>query len=241
MTSLSPLTSSAEAQTIAQQSQSQNTQTASSSEQADSGFDDFLVLLTAQLQNQDPLNPLDSTQFVEQLATFTSVEQQIGANDRLDQLIEQDTIVQLSDLASWIGQEVRALGVGSAFDGTSLTIDVPADSAAARASVVIRDQDGREVATLPADPTGGEVVWDGTTSSGSTASAGVYSVEFVYGYGQVGDPTAPESRTVPAEAFGRVKEARLDPEGGVLVLESGQEVSPAAITAVRTPDPTSAE
>ena len=239
MTDISPLTSTAELQSQAQDARA-NLISPEEAE-SDTGFDEFLTLLTVQLRNQDPLNPMDSTQFVEQLATFTGVEQQIGTNDRLDQLIETEASVQLADLAGWIGREVQAFGVGFHFDGGELKIDMPGDSEASRASVVIRDQSNREVATLSADPAGGEVVWDGKTNDGSQASSGVYNVEFVYGYGVVGDPLAPEARTVPAEAYGRVREARLEPEGGVLILESGQELSPSAITAVKTPDPTDAE
>lgn len=47
-------------------------------------FNNFLELLTAQIRNQDPLEPLDSTQFVEQLATFSTLEQQVQSNTRLD-------------------------------------------------------------------------------------------------------------------------------------------------------------
>ncbi|MBX2856253.1 MAG: hypothetical protein KTR21_14775 [Rhodobacteraceae bacterium] len=238
MTDISPLTSTAEVQSKAQDARANLIDPEDA--EASSGFDEFLTLLTVQLRNQDPLNPMDSTQFVEQLATFTSVEQQIGTNTRLDQLIETEASVQLAELASWIGRDVQAFGVGFNFDGDELKIDMPGDEVATRASVVIRDQDNREVATLTANPLGGEVVWDGKTNSGAAAGSGVYNVEFVYGYGAVGDPLAPEARTVPAEAFGRVREARLDEDGGVLILESGQELSPSAITAVKTPDPASA-
>lgn len=230
MTTVTPITSA--------------TQTASSvtATTADSGsssalpeYDDFLTLLTAQIRSQDPLNPMDSTQFVEQLATFTGVEQQIGTNDRLDQLIAHNT-TELSDLASWIGKEVKAIGVGFDFDGTSLEIDMPRDAESTRASVVINDESGRPVATLPGKPEGGTVTWDGTTDSGGQAAAGVYTIDFVYGYGVAGDPDAPEARTTPAEAFGRVTEARLDEDGGTLVLENGEVIRQDAITGVRDPE-----
>ena len=51
-------------------------------------FDNFLLLLTTQLENQDPLDPLDSNQFTEQLVNFTGVEQQVNTNKKLDQLLE---------------------------------------------------------------------------------------------------------------------------------------------------------
>jgi flagellar basal-body rod modification protein FlgD len=67
----------------------QNTATSTNetaSEQFSEDFNTFLNLLTAQIQNQDPLQPLDSTQFVEQLATFSSLEQEVKTNDHLSSI-----------------------------------------------------------------------------------------------------------------------------------------------------------
>ncbi|MEM1422077.1 MAG: flagellar hook capping FlgD N-terminal domain-containing protein, partial [Pseudomonadota bacterium] len=69
--------------------------TGSTGDSITSDFDMFLQLLTAQLENQDPLDPADPTEFVAQLATFSSVEQQISTNDKLDQLIESFTAQDL--------------------------------------------------------------------------------------------------------------------------------------------------
>jgi len=62
------------------------------------GYNDFLKLLLAQMQNQDPLNPTDSTQFVSQLASFSSVEQGINTNSKLDQLLIDSSLSQASTL-----------------------------------------------------------------------------------------------------------------------------------------------
>ena len=66
-------------------------------------FSNFLNLLTAQLRAQDPLSPVDSTQFVEQLASFSTVEQQINTNTKLDQIASQLGGGELDTLAQWIG------------------------------------------------------------------------------------------------------------------------------------------
>jgi flagellar basal-body rod modification protein FlgD len=60
------------------------------------GYNDFLQLLLAQMQNQDPLNPTDSTEYVSQLASFSNVEQGINMNSKLDQLLVDSNISQAS-------------------------------------------------------------------------------------------------------------------------------------------------
>ncbi len=196
-----------------------------------SDFNDFLTLLTAQLRNQDPLSPLDSTKFVEQLASFSQVEQAVATNDKLDTLLSQITSSELSDLAVWVGRDVQATGLDFSFDGESLTVDAPVEPGATAASVVIRDQDGREVATLAAPVEGGPVTWDGTKADGGAAPAGVYQIEFVYGIGQPGAPDA-ETVTRQADGAGRVKEVRIENGLPVLVLDDGARVSPGEVTAV---------
>lgn len=209
------------------------------------GLDDFLLLLTTQLKFQDPLNPQDSSEFVAQLATFSSLEQQIGMNERLDQLIEEEASVYLADLATWVGQEVHAEGVGYAYDGaTPVDLEVPERSDAETVSVVIRDRDNKEIATIPGDPDGGSVTWNGKTTDGSNAAEDVYYVSFVYGFGdqtqadEFGELAPRPDETVLADAFGLVREVRIEDTGeAVLVLESGQIVNPAAISGVRLTDP----
>src|SRR5260370_34022512 len=83
-----------------------------------SDFNNFLTLLTTQLKNQDPLSPMDSTQFTQQLVAFTGVEQQINTNSKLDQLIGLDKTGQLTAAANYIGDQIEA---------TSDQVYLPAD------------------------------------------------------------------------------------------------------------------
>src|SRR5215813_8442151 len=71
-------------------------------------FNNFLTLLTTQLKNQDPLSPMDSTQFTQQLVAFTGVEQQINTNAKLDQLIGLDKSNLTTGAATYIGNEIEA-------------------------------------------------------------------------------------------------------------------------------------
>jgi flagellar basal-body rod modification protein FlgD len=193
-------------------------------------YDDFLTLLTTQLKNQDPLNPQDSTEFVSQIAQFTGVEQQVSANAKLDQLISLQTGDALASLATWIGQTVTAPNAGFGFDGEAVTFGFPADADATTASVTIRNASGQEVASLPADPTGGEVTWDGKTKSGGQADAGLYYIEYVYGR-QTMDGL--ETWSEAASGVGRVVEARLNNGQAELVLDTGAIIDPSAATSLR--------
>src|SRR5271163_1212351 len=101
-----PVNSAATAATSA--SSASSTASSNPLNKLSSDFNDFLQLLTTQLQNQDPLSPMDSTQFTAQLVAFTGVEQQIGTNSKLDTLIGIDQGSQLTDAANFIGDTVQA-------------------------------------------------------------------------------------------------------------------------------------
>ncbi|HZZ11369.1 MAG TPA: flagellar hook capping FlgD N-terminal domain-containing protein, partial [Paraburkholderia sp.] len=76
------------------------------SQQLAGNFDTFLTLLTTQLQNQDPLSPMDSTQFTQQLVAFSGVEQQINTNNNLQSLIALNQSQQAASAVSYIGHSV---------------------------------------------------------------------------------------------------------------------------------------
>ena len=71
-----------------------------------SNFDTFLTLLTTQLQHQDPLSPMDSTEFTQQLVQFSSVEQQISANKNLESLIALTKSRSSADAVSYLGKSL---------------------------------------------------------------------------------------------------------------------------------------
>jgi flagellar basal-body rod modification protein FlgD len=76
----------------------QNTATKTAAENATLNYNDFLKLMVAQLRNQDPLNPTDSTQYMSQIAQFSNVEQAINMNSKLDQLLVNSNISQASTM-----------------------------------------------------------------------------------------------------------------------------------------------
>jgi flagellar basal-body rod modification protein FlgD len=196
-------------------------------EDAISDFNDFLTLLTAQLKNQDPLQPLDSTQFVEQLASFSAVEQQVGANEKLDRLIEQGSSAELSELGGWIGRSVEATSAVFDLDSAGLSIAIPDNPGAESAEARITDADGEEIGRVAFDPALETFEWSGDLDGGGTASPGQYSIAFSFtdGDGRISQ--------FNAGATGSVAEARIDAKGPVLTLENGAIIRPSDIIALR--------
>lgn len=198
-------------------------------------YDDFLTLLTAQLNNQDPLNPQDSTEFVEQIATFTTVEQQINSNEKLDELIAISTEQSVSDLASWVGMEVSAPGLAYAFDGDQLAVDPVVDAAAQSAQMLIKDSDERTIATIsynPADPT--SLTWDGTQDDGSKAGEGSYFIDFELTF--VDDAGEETVQAFTSADYAKVVEARIVDGAQALILDNGFVIDAESVNAVRDPN-----
>ncbi len=199
---------------------------------AASDFDSFLKLLTAQLRNQDPLSPLDSTQFVEQLASFSSVEQQIETNKKLDALTSGLAGSDLEAATQWIGKEVEIANSTAQFTGDPLTFGVPesAHGDGLRAYSVTNSV-GDVVYRAPISTGLQQFTWDGKTSAGGAASPGSYSVavSFLNEDGSVAETKQPL-------AYARVNEARLTDTDVKLLLSNGAIIDTSDIRAVKAPE-----
>ena len=194
-----------------------------------SDFHTFLTLLTTQLQNQDPLNPLESSEFAVQLATFSSVEQQVKTNDLLRDLAAGMGASGLSQLAGWVGMEAR-VAAPALFDGTPVTLVAEPDPASDAATLVVRDEAGREVLREAMPPTGGPLLWAGTRAGGDPLPAGLYTFEVEsLNRGEV-------TGVRPVDHYARITEARQGPDGIELVIEGGATVPSAGVTALRRGD-----
>ena len=144
-------------------------------------IDTFLKLLTAQVQNQDPLEPMDSTQFVDQLATFSSLEQQIETNTLLEDMAETLTSIYTDASSEWIGRTVSAPSAVVEFDGTPVDLRINVPAAADSAALVVRSGDGTPVGRRTLDASESVHRWDGTLDGRSTPlSPGSYFVEVEY-------------------------------------------------------------
>ena len=189
-------------------------------------FDTFLRMLTAQMRNQDPTDPIDSADYAVQLATFAGVEQQVRTNDLLAGLSGQMALSGLAQMASWVGREARA-AMPAWFDGSPVTISPNPLAVADAAELVVRDADGQEVVLLPIPVSSEPVEWAGVTADGDPLPSGLYRFEVVSLSG--GAPL----RTETAEVYGRVREVRSVDGQALLVMEGGATVAASAVTALR--------
>lgn len=140
-------------------------------------FDNFLTILTTQLQHQDPLSPLDSNEFTSQLVQFTGVEQQVLQNQNLEQLIELQQEGQTVAAVSYIGNTIEAAGNTNMLIDGGATFSYILPATAETAIMQVFDSSGDLVFQQNVTPTAGihDIVWDGTTLQGGTAPDGAYS------------------------------------------------------------------
>ncbi len=140
-------------------------------------FDTFLQLLTTQLKNQNPLDPLDTNAFTQQLVQFSSVEQQLKTNDFLSALVQSNNNTVQTNAVNYIGKTVSASGTRSELVNGSATWNFSLKDAATT-TVNIKDANGNVVYTEQGNLQAGAGIfqWDGKTSTGATAPNGTYSI-----------------------------------------------------------------
>jgi flagellar basal-body rod modification protein FlgD len=142
-----------------------------------SNFTTFLQLLTTQLQNQNPLDPLDTNQFTQQLVQFAQVEQQMKSNDQLGSLVSMEKSAQQNTALAYIGANVVVDGATTAVansTGTwSLNVTKPAT-----ATVVLKDSTGATAytGTFAINPGNQQFQWDGKGNDGRQWPDGNYTL-----------------------------------------------------------------
>ena len=139
----------------------------------------FLTLLTTQLQNQDPLSPLDTNAFTQQLIGFSQVEQQINTNTKLDGLVALGSSNNLSTSLGYVGLNINYLSSEFNFDGsTAVQSPYVLASAAASNKIQVVDSDGNVVyqQTGATDTNNNEFDWNGQETGGGKAPAGTYTL-----------------------------------------------------------------
>ncbi|MFN3723150.1 MAG: flagellar hook capping FlgD N-terminal domain-containing protein [Paracoccaceae bacterium] len=195
---------------------------------ASADFETFLKMLTVQMQNQDPMNPIDSADYAVQLATFSGVEQAVRTNQLLESLQSQFGFFGMAQLASWVGQEARAAAPVH-LDGMPVTLSPNPVAAADRAVLVVRDSRDRIVAREDIPVSADPFEWTGSDATGAALPSGNYTL-FVESY------NAEELlRVTPVEYYAPIVEARSGTGGTSLVLRGGIEVLATDVTALRMP------
>jgi flagellar basal-body rod modification protein FlgD len=145
-------------------------------------YTNFLTLLTAQLKNQDPLSPMDATQFTQQLVQFSAVEQQINGNKKLDQLIGLQSTANAYGAVGFVGTTVAADSKDVPLQGKKAKFDYTIEKNAGSATLKILNAAGNVVMLKQVDAAVGThpVEWDGTDYFGNQLPDGKYTVSVSY-------------------------------------------------------------
>ncbi|WP_404337410.1 flagellar hook assembly protein FlgD [Sphingomonas sp. MMS12-HWE2-04] len=186
-------------------------------------YDMFLKLLTAQMQNQDPLDPMDTSQYTQQLVQYSQVEQSIEQNTTLKSILSSLGTQNLTQASSLIGRSVETDSATAGLSATSpaqWSWAAPRDVASMTATIT--DANGRivDTRTVAANAAAGTLSWDGQTSTGQTKGAGNYTIKLE------GTNSGGNALTITPHAIGTVSDVQLD-GGNVLVTINGMQVASA--------------
>ena len=200
-----------------------------------SDFETFLKMLTAQLENQDPLNPLESQDFAVQLATFSNVEQQTKTNSLLEEVKSGLQASGLGDMSGWLGREARVTGE-IPFTGQPVKLEPEFEPGALETELVVSDATGREIAAYSLNPsTDKYFTWNGLNAENEVFSPGIYTFKTRHSAEEGAMPDGEVAAYLP------VIEARTGSRGTTLLLHGGLEVTPDAISALRQIEPNPAD
>jgi flagellar basal-body rod modification protein FlgD len=195
------------------------------------GQEAFLHLLIAQLRNQDPLNPVDNTEMISQLAQFSQLEQTKQMTDALSSFVEQQNNANATNLVTLLGRQVTATGSSvSLTAGTPPSLSYQLAANASKVTVQVLNGAGAPVRTyalLNQNAGNQSIAWDGKDSSGNRLPPGIYSFAVT--------ATAANGTPVTAQTTntGTVSGIQFNSSGPMVVLESGQAVSPTQIVSVQ--------
>jgi len=193
------------------------------------GKDDFLQLLVAQLQAQDPLDPQSAEDFSAQLAQFSSLEQMTNVNANLEQIQKFEQAVNNSSLVNLIGKNVDAPGNRIDLNSPGAkTLNYNLQEDAAKVDIEIFDSTGKQVTTIAlAEQPGGtnQVVWSGVDSQGKPVDPGIYTF-------QIKAKTA-KGDEIPAQTFisGKISDVVFEEDGAYAIID-GQKLAVSEVSRV---------
>ena len=194
-----------------------------------SDFETFLKMLTAQARFQDPLEPIDSSEYAAQLAQFSMVEQQVLSNDLLSALATQLGSGTMAQMASWIGMDARTTAPVK-FEGSPITVLPQSEPGADEAILIVLDARGTEVQRQQISLGSEPVEWSGVADDGSPFASGLYA--FKVESRAFGEPIG----TGDAETYAMITEARRQGTETLLTLEGGSTISADQVQAIRMSD-----
>lgn len=200
--------------------------------QLSSDINFFLKMLTTQLKNQDPTSPLDTNQFTQQIAQYSSVQQQVTTNSNLEKLLAASKQSSLTTAVGYIGKEVESKGDTGTVVGGQGAFSYILPKAAANVNITIKDATGFTVFSGKGDVKAGRniVVWDGVNSA-----TGVQEPDGLYTIAVTASDAANVAITAETRAVTLVSGVETDSNGNTLLTAGETKINYADVLAVRTP------
>ncbi len=196
----------------------------------DEDLNHFLTLLVTQLQNQDPLDPMDATEFTSQLVQFASVEQQIYQNSNLEKMLNLQETSQIASMVDFIGNQVEFFSQELPLADGYAEFSYVMPTGVASGTVNIANSSGLNVFYADADTSAGKhtIKWDGTDKNGRQLADGTYTL-LVSGKDSSGNLIDSIEHLV----VGPVTGAGVDDGIGKLFINGNQTVEQSKILSVR--------
>ncbi len=194
---------------------SSGTKTSGASQTLSADMNTFLTMLTTQLQHQDPLDPMDTAEYTNQLVQYSNVEQAIQTNTKLDSLLSLSMYNLGVQATGYVGKTVQVLGDMMPLEGGVGKSTYTLSKNVQECTIVIKDYDGKVVYSQPGNKTAGahDFVWNGKDSSGNQLPDGAYQIVVSTSVAN-GDTEASVTTTV----FGKVTGVASDDSGIYLGL-----------------------
>lgn len=191
-----------------------------------SDFETFLKLLTAQISNQDPLNPIDASDYSTQLATFSGVEQQVLTNDLLTSISARLTGTDLVSLSHWIGKQAEIAHKVS-FSGQDVSMRADLPNGASHGVIEILSPSGATLSRLDFAASQTTALWDGTDATGAQVMYGTYGARLIPFDGNTPLPA------VPVYAYNTVTEVSIKNGNAMLGFSDNTYVTADTATGLR--------
>jgi flagellar basal-body rod modification protein FlgD len=193
-------------------------------------FDSFLLLLTTQLKNQDPTEPLDTNEFTQQLVMFAGVEQQIDTNTNLEKLVGASVTSEIQQGLGYIGKNIEANGDKGVLIGGRADFAYELPTEASKVDIAILDSTGKSVFSGNGATNSGKniAVWDGKNSfTGEDMPEGTYQMVIkAKGFKD-------EEMEVKTFTTGKVTAVETDKDKNVVLSVGSQKVKLSDVISVR--------
>jgi flagellar basal-body rod modification protein FlgD len=193
------------------------------------GKEDFMKILLKQLNYQDPLNPMDSTQFTSQLTQFSSLEQLTNINSTLDNVLAFQHSMQNASITNLIGRTIKASGDTTYLKNTAdVSYELSKDAASVKISIY--DGAGKLVTTRETGPQmkgNNKFIWDGKDASGNQMQEGAYTFEV-----KAKDASGSAVNAL-TNSFGMVTGVVFEDDLAYLVLNDGRNINLSEIQSIQ--------